>query len=197
MLPIHASAALFLGDVTLGMRSIAVWLALWAAVAPIAGATFSDDCNKLWTVWWEVRPQPVVRLPRRRRSRAAPPSQRTPKGPIVMCPTNATVTFYWRGSHGVWLLPGPECPPEFNASTGSELFPVTADGTNARAPPIWTLPAEAGIYYATSQAPGDCEAGKIVAARVISGAEGGWGLWRTQWAAGGAGMAAAWLLGAL
>ena len=99
----------------------------------------------------------------------------------MLCPVNATVTFYWRGTHGLWILPGPGCPPEFNASTGTELSAVT-NGTNARKPPVWTLPAEAGTYYATSQAPGDCVAGKIVAARVISGAAAGWrgapGAWR-------------------
>lgn len=78
---------------------------------------------------------------------------------------NATLTFRWKGYHGVTQLwQNSSCPVEFNASSGAEIYPATDSSGEAYA---WTLPADPGFYYATSQAPGDCANGLVVTAEVI------------------------------
>lgn len=112
---------------------------------------FPGNCYKNWDVWWG--------------------SNVSPNSTIKLCPINATITFRWRDSlHGAWQLFSPECPDNFTEGiTGKELFPIS-NWASATVPDVWTLPSTPGYYYATSQAPGDCQNGNLISVQVVGSA---------------------------
>lgn len=120
------------------------------ALVPSAQATFQSNCYRNgYDVWFlQEKNWPT---------------------PINLCPRPTPVIFFrWRGRHGVWQLPSAACPSQFagNATDNSELAPVAEGVGSASGMFQWVLPGP-GVYYATSQAPGDCESGMVVTVNVI------------------------------
>lgn len=77
-------------------------------------------------------------------------------GPYVVC-LGGTVTFQWRGMHGLFQVPNIACPSNYTSGeteTYKFLAPVSNGGRYE-----WEVPNKTGHYWITSQHQNDCQKG--------------------------------------
>jgi hypothetical protein len=78
-------------------------------------------------------------------------------GPYIIC-RDGTVTFQWRGMHGLFQIPTIACPSNFT-SQEAETYKFLAPASNGGGFE-WKVPNKTGHYWVTSQWQNDCRNGE-------------------------------------
>lgn len=85
-------------------------------------------------------------------------------GPYVLC-LDGTMTFQWKGLHGVFQIPSIACPSNYTSGETTSykfLAPVSNGGRYE-----WKVPNVTGHYWITSQSLDDCKNGMLAEIFVV------------------------------